>query len=167
MSPTAIPRLYHSTAHLLSDGSVLVGGSNPNRNYNFTTLYPTELSLEVFYPPYLCSENGKSRPSIAWVNPSVELGYKQKFSLGFHLKGKSDTEKMYVTMVAPSFSTHSFSMNQRLLVLALEQVSETSTGNFVVDGYAPATAALAPPGYYQLFVVHDGVPSRGTWVNIK
>ncbi|KAL0016117.1 hypothetical protein SO802_003186 [Lithocarpus litseifolius] len=165
LSPTTIPRLYHSTAHLLSDGRVLLGGSNPNRNYNFTTRYPTELSLEVFYPPYLCSD--KSRPSIAWVKPSVELGYKQIFSLGFHLKGKIDIEKLYVTMVAPSFSTHSFSMNQRLLVLALEQVSETSTGNFVVEGYAPATAALAPPGYYQLFVVHDGVPSRGTWVNIK
>ncbi|GMY30641.1 aldehyde oxidase GLOX1-like [Fagus crenata] len=168
LKPSKIPRVYHSTAHLLSDGRVLVGGSNPNGDYNFTTLFPTELSLEAFYPPYLSSNINKPRPFINWVRPSLELRYKQKFSLAFDLRGKGDIKKMYVTMVAPSFTTHSFAMNQRVLVLGLDQVHGTSsTGNFVVQGHAPATAAVAPPGYYLLFVVHDGVPSRGTWVNIK
>ncbi|KAL2892831.1 Aldehyde oxidase GLOX [Bienertia sinuspersici] len=34
--PTKISRLYHSSAILLRDGRVLVGGSNPHRLYNFT-----------------------------------------------------------------------------------------------------------------------------------
>ncbi|MBA0830951.1 hypothetical protein Goarm_015444 [Gossypium armourianum] len=34
--PTTIPRMYHSTAALLRDGRVLVGGSNPHTFYNFT-----------------------------------------------------------------------------------------------------------------------------------
>ncbi|KAF2298056.1 hypothetical protein GH714_008344 [Hevea brasiliensis] len=168
MSPSTIPRLYHSTAHLISDGRVLVGGSNPNRKYNFTALYPTELSLEAFYPPYLSSNT--SRPSITAIVPGVNLGYKQKFSMWFQLKEEESLGNIYVTMVAPSFTTHSLAMNQRLLVLAMDDngVQNVAAGNnYVVHVNTPATPALAPAGYYQLFVVHEGVPSKATWVHIK
>ncbi|XP_022754240.1 aldehyde oxidase GLOX1-like [Durio zibethinus] len=166
LTPSMIPRLYHSTAHLISDGRVLVGGSNPNMNYNFSALYPTELSLEAFYPPYLSPT--KPRPSIIAVKPGLKLGYKQKVSLEFTLKGNVNQADIFVTMVAPSFTTHSIAMNQRLLVLAFNDgVKKTPSGNYLVEGYAPETAALAPPGYYQLFLVHDAIPSRGTWVHIK
>lgn len=30
LSPSTVPRLYHSSATLLPDGSVFVSGSNPN-----------------------------------------------------------------------------------------------------------------------------------------
>lgn len=171
LNPTTIPRLYHSTAHLLSDGRVLLGGSNPNANYNFTALYPTELSLEAFSPPYL-SPSSKSRPVISWVRPGLELSYEQKFFVRFRLN--YEAEKIYVTMVAPSFTTHSFAMNQRLLVLDLGNVRKTSakkpgskSNYYSVESYAPARPELAPPGYYLLFVVCEGVPSRGRWVRIK
>ncbi|KAK3231752.1 hypothetical protein Dsin_003633 [Dipteronia sinensis] len=53
-NPTTIPSMYHSTAVLLRDGRVLVGGSNPHMRYKFTgVLFPTELSLEAFTPAYL------------------------------------------------------------------------------------------------------------------
>ncbi|KAJ6945974.1 aldehyde oxidase GLOX1-like [Populus alba x Populus x berolinensis] len=167
MSPSKIPRLYHSTAHLLSDGRVLVGGSNPNSNYNFTALYPTELSVEAFYPPYF--RPNVSRPLISKINPGTNLEYKQKFSMHFHIhQWNEELGKIYVTMVAPSFTSHSYSMNQRLLVLALDrEARKVDFSNYVVDVHAPATATLAPPGYYQLFVVHEGVPSKGAWVHIK
>ncbi|EEF43446.1 aldehyde oxidase GLOX1 [Ricinus communis] len=167
MSPSPIPRLYHSAAHLLSDGRVLVGGSNPNRNYNFTTVYPTELSLEAFYPPYLSSNI--PRPNITAIKPGGNLDYKQKFSMEFQLKNQEDPRNICITMVAPSFTTHSFAMNQRLLVLGLDNngTKKVASGKYVVNVNAPGTAALAPPGYYQLFVVHEGVPSRGIWVHIK
>ncbi|KAJ4840465.1 hypothetical protein Tsubulata_029520, partial [Turnera subulata] len=151
MSPSPIPRLYHSTAHLLSDGRVLVGGSNPNRNYNFTALYPTELSLEAFYPPYLTSN--KSRPSVNSVKPGFNFNYKQKFRVEFKMEVSQELGNVMVTMLSPSFTTHSFSMNQRLLVLAQDNaVQKADACNYVVDVNAPATAALAPPGYYQLFL---------------
>ncbi|KAB1203722.1 Galactose oxidase [Morella rubra] len=53
-NPTTIPRMYHSTAILLRDGRVLVGGSNPHVGYEFKSnvLFPTELRLEAFYPSY-------------------------------------------------------------------------------------------------------------------
>lgn len=167
LSPSNIPRLYHSTAHLLADGRVLVGGSNPNRNYNFSTVFPTELSLEAFDPPYL---DGQSRPLITKMKPETEMRYKQRVSVRFRSEGKESVngDLVYVTMVAPSFTTHSLAMNQRLLVLDAGKVVRREEGDeYVFDGYAPPTPALAPPGYYLIFVVVDSVPSRGMWVRIK
>ncbi|KAK2664392.1 hypothetical protein Ddye_002966 [Dipteronia dyeriana] len=172
LSPSTIPRMYHSTAHLLSDGRVLVGGSNPNINYNFSTIFPTELSLEAFYPPYLLMSN-KSRPLITSIKPGVLLEYNQNISIEFVL-GAGDNhdhahvgDNIYVTMVAPSFTTHSFAMNQRLLILALDgPVRKIGSWNHAVRGHAPASGAVAPPGHYQLFVVHEGIPSKAMWVKI-
>ncbi|WCJ26640.1 glyoxal oxidase-related protein [Euphorbia peplus] len=170
MSPSTIPRLYHSTAHLLSDGRVLVGGSNPNRNYNFTSIFPTELSLETFSPPYLNSDT--PRPTITGIKPGLALSYRQNFRVEFQLnQDETKLGNIYVTMLAPSFTTHSFAMNQRLLVLGLEdsvdRIQVSGAGKYVLGVNAPGTAALAPPGYYQLFVVHEGVPSRAMWVRIS
>ena len=50
---TTIPRLYHSTANLLSDGRILLAGSNTHQFYTYTGIYPTELRVEAFSPPYL------------------------------------------------------------------------------------------------------------------
>lgn len=47
-----IPRLYHSSAILLPDASVLVAGSNPNLDVNLDVPYPTTYQAEVFYPSY-------------------------------------------------------------------------------------------------------------------
>lgn len=49
---STIPRLYHSSALLLPDGSVMIAGSNPNVDFNDTTIYPTEYRAEYFYPKY-------------------------------------------------------------------------------------------------------------------
>ena len=52
LSASTIPRLYHSSALLLPDASVLVAGSNPNVDYNGTAPFATEYRAERFYPPY-------------------------------------------------------------------------------------------------------------------
>nr|QBG82652.1 aldehyde oxidase GLOX1-like [Papaver somniferum] len=175
MEASTTPRMYHSTAILITDGRVLVGGSNPNKNYNFTEMFPTELSVEVFSPPYLSSG---SRPQISWVKQGTELSYKQAISIGFTSENNGDVplldklfngelENVSVTLVAPSFNTHSFSMNQRMMVLQINKVREPSSGSYVIDCFAPATPNVAPPGYYLLFVVHNGIPSKGTWIHIS
>jgi hypothetical protein len=56
LAPTTIPRLYHSTANLLSDGRILVAGSNTHQFYTFTGAFPTELRVEAFSPPYLAAK---------------------------------------------------------------------------------------------------------------
>ena len=52
LAKTNIPRLYHSTANLLTDGRILVAGSNTHQFYTFTGAFPTELRIEAFSPPY-------------------------------------------------------------------------------------------------------------------
>lgn len=50
MGTSTVPRLYHSTALLLPDGSVFLAGSNPNADYVGTNArnnpYPTGWSIE-------------------------------------------------------------------------------------------------------------------------
>ncbi|MBA0787849.1 hypothetical protein Gotri_025398, partial [Gossypium trilobum] len=136
---TTIPRMYHSTAALLCDGRVLVGGSNPHEFYNITGVpFPTELSLEAFSPKY-----------------TIQVAINSN---------KVDESSMSVTMFAPAFNTHSFSMNQRLLILGNDKVTAVGNSTYNVEATTPRPGNVAPSGFYLLFVVHQGIPSQGIWV---
>lgn len=168
-NPSSIPRMYHSTAILLRDGRVLVGGSNPHITYAFTgVLFPTELSLEAFSPPYLDAEYDNLRPTIVSPASQTRLGYGTKLLVRFSVAGAVSASRVTVTMVAPSFTTHSFSMNQRLLVIGGGgTVTAVGRSTYEVEAVTPGTRALAPAGYYLLFVVHQDVPSQGIWIQMQ
>lgn len=167
-NPSTVPRMYHSTSVLLRDGRVLVGGSNPHIYYNFTgVLFPTELSLEAFSPSYLDSGSEYLRPRIVSPATQYPIGYGQRVPIRFTVSGGVDINLVTVTMVAPGFNTHSFTMNQRLLVLTSENVKIVGKNAYQINVVTPKNAKLAPPGYYLLFVVHQDIPSEGIWVKIK
>ncbi|KAH0868785.1 hypothetical protein HID58_075807 [Brassica napus] len=176
LNPNTIPRMYHSTAILLRDGRVLVGGSNPHGFYNFTgVLFPTELSLEAFSPAYLEPEFAKLRPKITSPKSQSTITYGTNLKVKFKVSGKIKGP-VKVTMVFPSFTTHSFSMNQRLLVLDNVKVKRTSSvfgalfgksKHYEVQVRTPKSAIIAPPGYYMMFVVNENVPSEGIWVRLQ
>ncbi|XP_062210648.1 aldehyde oxidase GLOX-like [Phragmites australis] len=184
-SPTGIARLYHSSVVLLRDGRLLVGGSNPHVYYNFSNVqFPTELSLEAFSPEYLDPSNDALRPRILHPWPTdapASVTYGATMTLQFSVPeaastrrrrgggGANDLGVVSVTMVAPSFTTHSFAMNQRLLFLEVTKTAAVPNlaGAYEASVTMPATAVLAPPGYYMVFVVNGHIPSEGIWIHIQ
>ncbi|CAM8925864.1 unnamed protein product [Rhodiola kirilowii] len=165
---TQIPRMYHSSAALLPDGKILVAGSNTNPKYQFENVkYPTELRLEKFAPHYLDPKLAKHRPEIVQAGAVKKVTYMQKFKLQFTVpNSKVQGNGIKVTLVRPPFTTHGYSMDQRMVSLALGRVTELNNEIYEVEAYGPPNAAVAPPGYYLVFVVNRGVPSKGIWVRI-
>ncbi len=136
-------RMYHSTALLLPDASVLVaGGGAPGGQ--------TNLNAEIYYPPYLFTADGQEapRPTINTAPSTVEVA--KVFEVGV---GDPDAIER-VVLVKNGSVTHSFNMDQRFSELVFNRVG----GKLAVQ--APARAGEATPGYYLLFVIdRNGVPS--------
>lgn len=143
-------RLYHSTALLLPDASVLVaGGGAPGPQNN--------LNVEIYYPPYLFRAEGglAPRPTIAAAPDTLEIG--RTFSVDY-----ADAASISrVTLVKTSSVTHSWNMEQRFVDLAFN----TDGNRLWVQ--APTRAGDTTPGYYLLFVIDGaGVPSVAKMVRI-
>ncbi|KAI3781805.1 hypothetical protein L2E82_11831 [Cichorium intybus] len=164
LTPTNIARMYHSCSALLPDTRVLVAGSNPHQFYTLNVQFPTELRVEKFSPPYLDPAFDQNRPVIDAKGTDVVLAYGKPFKVTATLpsNGTLVLGEIMVTLVYPPFTTHGFSQNQRMLIPAL-----TGIQNNVINAVAPAEGAIAPPGYYMLFVDRLGVPGPGIWVHIQ
>ncbi|OMO75317.1 hypothetical protein COLO4_26186 [Corchorus olitorius] len=166
-NPTTIPRMYHSTATLLRDGRVLVGGSNPHAFYTFTrVLFPTELSLEAFSPDYLDASFDDIRPTIVAPKLKAAVRYRKKITIQVKISGTVVENMISVNLVSPTFTTHSFSMNQRLLALGNDKVTVLGNSMYKIDATMPSSGNIAPSGFYLLFVVHQDIPSQAIWVKL-
>lgn len=170
LKATTIPRMYHATSMVLPDGKILVGGSNTNPTYLFTDVeYPTEMRLEKFSPPYLDPALQQYRPKIVAELTDKKMKYNKSFYVKFRVASdgqKVSKRDVKVTMYEPPFTTHGYSMNQRLLELANTKLREEGE-IYHLDTKSPPSGTIAPPGYYLIFVVYKGVPSVGTWVQIQ
>ncbi|CAK9205324.1 unnamed protein product [Sphagnum troendelagicum] len=163
LSPTTIPRLYHSSANVLPSGKILVAGSNPNEGYAFTgVLYPTELRIEEYSPYYLNAAYNPQRPTITLID-NLAPGYDVPFTVTFVLD--SAPVGVVFQLYAPPFTTHTFSQNQRLLILAAGPIVP-GVGHFTSTITSPPSAVLAPAGYFLFNVVNAGIPSPAVWIHI-
>ncbi|TPX60563.1 hypothetical protein PhCBS80983_g01683 [Powellomyces hirtus] len=144
----AVPRQYHGSAVLLTDGSVIIGGSD-EQNFANQRANPYELRLEAFYPPYFKLEN---RPALDLKATPTQLGYGQKFIVPF----TSDIARNIstVSMIKYGTSTHTMNIDQRMVEL---EVLHLSTNQMYV--VAPPNANIAPPGNWMLWAVDErGAP---------
>ncbi|KAH9312845.1 hypothetical protein KI387_027880, partial [Taxus chinensis] len=152
LAPTKIPRMYHSTANVLPDGRVLVGGSNSNFGYRFSGVaFPTELRMEAYIPYYLHSSYDLKRAAIISIS-SREIKYGSKFIVRFSLQRRPSSSIRF-HVYAPPFTTHTWSMNQRMLSLAASAIVKGS-GGYIVGLTAPPSPVAAPSGYYLLTIVN-------------
>ncbi|TKY44598.1 Galactose oxidase [Spatholobus suberectus] len=168
LKATKIARMYHSTSAVLPSGKIWVGGSNTHDTYKDKDKFPTETRVESFSPPYLDKNLDKYRPKIVEESLEKKLRYGNNFETQFKMQNmdqKLTKQDIKVTMYFPPFTTHGYSMNQRLLVLN-SFIVQNSEGIYKVMSKAPSFREVAPPGYYLLFIVHRGVPSKGMWVHI-
>lgn len=160
-----ISRLYHSSALLLPDASIIIAGSNPNYDYNTSTPFPTTYTAEIFYPSYF-SAPVRPVPSgipsnISYGGPSFDITIPASSYSGDANIAASNAS---VWLMRQGFTTHAMNMGQRAL-----QLNNTFTvnqdGSFVLHtAQAPPNANLFQPGPAFVFVSVNGIPSNGTYV---
>jgi len=147
-------RVYHSTALLLPDGRVLSVGSGQPAATGLTD----DFTAEIFTPPYLYNADGTlaARPTIS--SAPTTLAYNQQFTL--QMPAATTVNK--VMWISLASVTHSYNENQRAMKLTF-----TGSGTTALTVTAPSRAALAPPGYYMLFIIDGhGVPSVAKIIHI-
>jgi hypothetical protein len=144
-------RVYHSVALLLPDGTVLHGSSGDAMAGPVPV--PPERNHEIFSPPYLFKG---ARPTISSAPSTVT--WNETFSVATP-NAAQITEVRWIRLGSV---THAFDAGQRANTPSFTVMA---TG---VDVLAPANPNLAPPGYYQLFILNrNGVPSAGKIVRIQ
>jgi hypothetical protein len=150
----AKPRLYHSTALLLQDGSVLTAGggaAGPVRNLN----------AEIYYPGYLYDTAGQlaPRPEITSAPGMIRLSQNQQFSATMN----NTAPVSRVTLVRSGSATHVKNTDQRFLQPGFTQAGQTLTITL------PTTSAnVVVPGYWMLFVFNQaGVPSTARIIKVQ
>jgi Galactose oxidase-like, Early set domain/Fibronectin type III domain/Glyoxal oxidase N-terminus len=146
-APTATTRGYHSTAILMPDGTVLIGGSghaNPG--------YPAQTTSQIYSPPYLFKG---PRPTIASAPAAATYGSTIPVST------PDAASISAVNLVSLGSDTHQSDMDQHFVPLSFTQ------GSGGLNIQIPSSAATAPPGNYMLFILNsNGVPSVASFINI-
>src|SRR5215471_16269020 len=149
------PRLYHSCALLMPDGTVEVVGSNPVKG-------TYEPHIELYSPAYLFALDGHGHviPAVRPVITSAptEVGYGSTFTI----ETPDYANISSAVLVRDGSSTHSFDFEQRLIQLSF------TASNGALTATSPPTGFIAPPGYYMLFILNQsGVPSLAQFVQLS
>jgi len=165
LAASTIPRMYHSSANVLPDGRIFVGGSNPHAGYVLSgTKFPTELRLEAYSPYYLDQSYSTSRPTIVSLSKD-SVSYGTRFTVQFTVSNYAPNNFQF-NVYSPSFTTHAYSMNQRLLTLASTTPKRVG-GIYVAMVTAPPSSVAAPPGYYTVIAINNGIPSVAKWIHLS
>lgn len=173
LQESTVPRMYHSSATLLPDGSVFVAGSNPHADYSPDKIYPTEYRVERFYPLYY----NKRRPEPAGIPSSLSYGgsyFELSLTLDDLFGDVHNAKNIKIVLMKTGYSTHAINFGMRSAELDHTfTLNADSTGN--ANGTAgitlhvsqvPPNPAILPPGTAWFFVVVNGVPSVGAKVMV-
>jgi hypothetical protein len=165
LDTSQIPRLYHSSAILLPDASVLIAGSNPNVDVNLTTIFTTEYRAEIFYPPYF---QATTRPAPSGIPKTLSYGG-NPFDITIPANSYSGSANdaagnTTVVLVRGGFTTHAMNMGQRFMQLNNTYTVQNDGSIILHCAQAHPNPNLLQPGPALLFVTINGIPSNGTMV---
>lgn len=158
----AYSRLYHATAFLLPDATVMSLGSNPGARGSY------EPAIEIYTPPYLFDASDHlittSRPNITGVSSSL-VGYNALISVSY----TSASSIRSAVLMRVGSDTHAFDMDQRMIGLCgpTPETPTCSGVNGILNVTTPPNGNIAPPGYYMLFLLDSaGVPSKARFIRL-
>lgn len=151
---TKTARMYHSSAILLPDTRVLISGSNPNPKLTRTGPFPTQFLVEAFAPRYL--HTGALRPSVQQVPAGIT--YEVPFVISGLASGTTPASGFQAVLINPGFSTHCQRYGQRYIELAVQSL-QRENGTFTAQVLGPPSNTVAPPGYYWLHFLDNGIPN--------
>jgi hypothetical protein len=153
LAASTIPRLYHSVALLLLDGTIMIAGSNPNEMPVLQTQpgapYVTDFRVERFTPPYLQGNKASLRPTNVVVPSTMTSGSRQ-YQITFNVPASAKNVK--VVLYHGGFVTHSVHMGHRMLYLDFSGWKAGQTKQTLTVKSAP-NKNLAPPGPYVIYIM--------------
>ena len=163
---STIPRLYHSVALLLLDGTVMIAGSNPVQmpvlEASQANPFVTEFRVEIYTPGYLADES--RRPGDVGLSTLSLVADGAKFEVTF--TAPDDAKELKIALYHGGFVTHSLHMGHRMLFLDNEGF-KAGQAKQKIEVTMPPNSSLAPPGPYVVYVVVDGVPGIGQFVMVS
>ena len=169
MPAMQVQRMYHSTAILLEDGSILTAGSNPNADVSFdnpANYTNTEYRLEQWYPKWY----NEARPTQPNVTQIASGGGSFDVALsGSDLSNNiTNIKTAKMVVIRPGFATHGVNFGQRYLELNSTYTAnqDGSVGGTLHVSNMPPNANIFQPGPAMAFLVVNGIPSIGQHVMI-
>ena len=144
-------RTYHSVALLLPDGSVMSAGDDLHE----AAVRPDNTwigNAEIYKPPYFFRGD---RPALTAAPAAT------RWDQDFDVQSADAATITKAVLMMPSVTTHANDMTQRSIELPI--VSRTAAS---LRLHSPANGNIAPPGYYMVFLLRDGVPSKALFMRI-
>ena len=157
LAPMQTPRVYHSTAILLPDARVFVGGGGQCG----AGCSANHFNTEILTPPYLLNADGSAatRPTITSAPATA--------ARGTYMAITTNSPVVSFALMRSSSTTHTVNNDQRRIPLTVQADSlNGASNNYIVS--VPSDAGVALPGYYMLFAINaQDVPSVAATVQIQ
>lgn len=150
-------RMYHSTALLLPDGTVLSTGSGVRQGLI------QQQNTEIYEPPYLFRG---PRPKLASPQDGQVVQHGQTLAITLDTSGGAPTSGQIqdAALIRLGSTTHQFDMAQRRVPLVIAD----RPSDELVEIEIESNPYDLPPGWYMLFVLSDqGVPGVAPYIRVE